>query len=116
MDGGLYVFRLTYVPAYLCSGLPTFRLAYTSSAAQPTWLSVVSIVIVIVIVHHQFKRNIYLSLLCDWIFLCLQHYFFFLFLPSLQLKHVILIPTADIVHFSSHVQASHVVMHVFLCC
>jgi hypothetical protein len=32
----------------------------------------------------------------------------------MQLKHVILIPTADIVHFSSHVQASHV-MHVFLC-
>jgi hypothetical protein len=31
----------------------------------------------------------------------------------MQLKHVILIPTADIVHFSSHVQASHV-MHLFI--
>jgi hypothetical protein len=30
--------RLTYVPAYLRSGLPTFRLTYTSLAAQPTWL------------------------------------------------------------------------------
>jgi hypothetical protein len=28
-----------------------------------------SIVIAIVIVHPQFKRNTYLSLLCDWIFL-----------------------------------------------
>jgi uncharacterized membrane protein len=37
---------------------------------------------------------------------------FFSFLPSMQLKHVILIPTADIVLFSSHVLASHV-MHYF---
>jgi hypothetical protein len=28
-----------------------------------------SIVIAIIIVHPQFKRNTYLSLLCDWIFL-----------------------------------------------
>jgi hypothetical protein len=58
-------FRLTYVPAYL----------YVT-ASQPIWLT--AIIIVIVIVHHQFKRNIYLSLLCDWIFLCLQNHFSFL--------------------------------------
>ncbi len=121
------MFRLTYVPAYLRSGLPMFRPTYIyATASQPIWLTAVVIAIVIaiaitiaiaiVIVHHQFKRNIYLSLLCDWIFLCLQNYFSFPFLLSMQLKHVILIFIADIVHFSSHVQASHVVMHLFLCC
>jgi hypothetical protein len=78
--------------AYLCSGFPMFRLAYVpaylyATASQPIWLT--AVVIVIVIVHHQFKRNIYLSLLCDWIFLCLQNYFYFPFLLSMQLKHVI---------------------------
>ncbi len=56
-----------------------------ATASQPISLTAV----VIVIVHHQFKRNIYLSLLCDWIFLCLQNYFSFPFLLSMQLKHVI---------------------------
>jgi hypothetical protein len=37
MDG-LFTCQPTYVPAYLRSGLPTFRLTYTSSAGQPTWL------------------------------------------------------------------------------
>jgi hypothetical protein len=109
------MFRLTYVPAYLRSGLPMFRPTYIyATASQPIWLT--AVVITIVIVHHQFKRNIYLSLLCDWIFLCLQNYFSFPFLLSMQLKHVIHLFIADIVHFSSHVQASHVVMHLFLCC
>jgi hypothetical protein len=58
LRSGLPTFRLTYVPAYLRSGLPTFRLTYTSTASQPTWL----IVFTIITVHHQFKRNIYLSL------------------------------------------------------
>jgi hypothetical protein len=62
--------------AYLRSGLPTFRPTYTTTASHSTWLPV--IVIGIVIVHHQFKRNIYLSLLCAWIFLCLQNHFSFL--------------------------------------
>jgi hypothetical protein len=114
MDG-FPTFQLTYVPAYLRSGLPTFRLTYTSSAAHIFFI-LTAIIAAIAIVHPLFKRNIYLSLLCDWIFLCLQNHFSFSFLPSMQLKHVILIPTADIVHFSSHVQASHVVMHLFLCC
>ncbi len=105
-------YLLICVLAYLCSGLPMFRLAYTSSAAQPTWLSVVSIVIVIV--HHQFKQNIYFSLLCDWIFLCLQNHFSFL--SSKYAGEACDNNTADIVHFSSHVQASQVVMHLFLCC
>ncbi len=71
----------------VCSGFPTFRLTYVpaylyATASQPIWLTAVVIAIVIVNVHHQFKRNIYLSLLCDWIFLCLQNYFSFPFLLS----------------------------------
>jgi hypothetical protein len=48
-----------------------------------------NIVVAIVIVRPLFKRNIYLSLLCDWIILfILQNYFSFPFLPGMQLKHV----------------------------
>jgi hypothetical protein len=36
LHSGLLTFRLTYIPAYLRSGLPTFRLTCTSLAAQPT--------------------------------------------------------------------------------
>jgi hypothetical protein len=104
MDG-LPTFRLTYGLAYLRSGLPTFRLTYTSLAAQPTWL----FLIIIAIVHHQFKRNIYLSLS-----LCLQNHFSFL--SSKYAVEACASNIAEIVHFSSHVQASHVVMHLFLCC
>jgi hypothetical protein len=87
-----------------------FRLTYTSLAAQPTWL----LLVIIAIVHHQFKRNIYLSLLCDWNFLCLQNHFSFL--SSKYAVKACDSNIAYIVHFSSHVQASHVVMHLFLCC
>ncbi len=69
MDG-LFMFRLSYVPAYLRSGLPTYN-SFDLSGLPPLF------VIVIVIVHHQFKRNIYLSLLCDWNFLCLKIIFLF---------------------------------------
>jgi hypothetical protein len=66
---------------YLCSGFPTCRLTYVpayqhTTASQPIWLT--AVVIVIVIVHHQFKRNTYLSLLCDWIFFVYKIIFLFL--------------------------------------
>ncbi len=62
---GLPTFRLTDVPAYQRSGLPTRHQLF--------------ILLGFLIVHLQFKRNIYLSLLCDWIFLCLQNHFSFPF-------------------------------------
>ncbi len=102
MDG-LTTFQLTYVPAYLRSGLSTFRLTYTSSTAHPTWLTV----------YLLSKRNIYFSLYVIGIFL-FKKLISFSFLLSTQLKHVILLIAADIVHFSSHVQASHV-MHFYMC-
>ena len=64
LRAGFPTFRLTYVPAYQRSGLPTYH-------QLPSYLASL-------IVHLQFKRNTYLSLLCDWIFLCLQNYFSFL--------------------------------------
>ncbi len=97
LRSGLLTFRLSYVPAFLRSGLPT-------PTSQPTYLASL-------IVHHQFKRNIYLSLLCDWIFLCLQNHFSFL--SSKYAVEACDSNIADLVHFSSHVQASHVVMHLF---
>ncbi len=51
-------------------------------------LTAVIIIIAIVIVRPLFKWNIYLSLLCDWIFLYLQNHFSFL-LQIVQLKCVI---------------------------
>jgi hypothetical protein len=107
MDG-LLTFRLTSIAFKLTNWLPHRRRHRHRHRHQ-------SSIIIIFPVHLLFKWNIYLSLLCDWILFFLQIHFSFSFLPSLQLKHVILIPTADIVHFSSHVQASHL-MHVFLCC
>jgi hypothetical protein len=60
------MFRLSYVPAFLRSSFPTFQLTYVpaylyATASQPIWLTAVVIVMVIVVVHHQFKRNTYLS-------------------------------------------------------
>jgi hypothetical protein len=79
MDG-LLMFRLTYVPAYLRSGLPMFRPTYKYTASRQFWLAAVAIVIVAV--HLLFKWNIYLSLLCDWIIFFLQNYFFFSFFQA----------------------------------
>jgi hypothetical protein len=42
-----------------------------------------------IIVHPLFKQNFYFSLLCDWHFFSLKS-ISFSFLPSMQLKHVIL--------------------------
>ncbi len=68
--------RLISVPAYLRSGLPTFRLTNVPAYLHVTsWSSYLASLIV----HLQFKWNIYLSLLCDWIFLCLQNHFSFPF-------------------------------------
>ncbi len=50
----------------------------TSSSLLTNIVVFVIVVFVIVVVHHQFKRNSYLSLFCDWIFLCLQNHFSFL--------------------------------------
>ncbi len=72
-----------------------------------------SIVIAIVIVHPQFKRNTYLSLLRDWIIFFLQNYFSFLSSKSA-------VEACDVNNycwhsaFSSYVQASHV-MHFYMC-
>jgi hypothetical protein len=70
-------FRLTYIPAYL----------HVISCS--TYLAFFVIAVVIVIVHHQFKRNTYLSLLCDWIFLYLQNHFSSLLPNCAELKYVI---------------------------
>jgi hypothetical protein len=48
-------------------GLPTFWLTYTSSAAHIFFI-LTTIIAATAIVRPLFKRNIYLSLLCDWIF------------------------------------------------
>jgi hypothetical protein len=88
---GVLTCRLT-VPAYLRSGLPTFRLTNV-----PAYLHVISWSTYLAFVHHQFKRNIYFSLLCDWIFLCLQNHFSFL--SSKYAVEACDSNIADIVHF-----------------
>jgi hypothetical protein len=65
--------------------------------------TVIVVIVVIVFVRPLFKRNIYLSLLYVIGLLLSKNLISFPFLPSMQLKHVILITAADIVHFSSHV-------------
>ncbi len=93
------------MPAYLRSGLPTFRLTNV-----PAYLHVISCPTYLAFVHHQFKRNIYLSLLCDWIFLCLQNHF-----PFLSSKFAVEACdinnsfAADLVHCLAIVQASYVI-------
>jgi predicted membrane protein len=83
-------------------------LAYVNSF-QTTWLTFLIVVIIVIVISHQsssslltaiviivaiaivcplFKRNIYLSLLCDWNFLYLQNHFSFP-LQIVQLKCVI---------------------------
>jgi hypothetical protein len=89
---------------------PTYVIS--SSTYLACFFIFITIVIVIVIVHPLFKRNIYLSLyVIGLLFLKIN---FLSFLPSMQLKHVTSIIAADLVHFYSHVQASHV-MFVYLC-
>jgi hypothetical protein len=100
---GLFTCRLTYVPAYLRSGLPTFRLTNV-----PAYLHVISCPTYLAFVHHQFKRNIYLSLLCDWNFL--QNHFSFLSskyaVEACDINNTF---AADLVHCFAIVQASHVI-------
>jgi hypothetical protein len=93
------------MPAYLRSGLPTFRLTNV-----PAYLHVISCSTYLAFVHHQFKRNIYLSLLCDWIFLCLQNHFSFLSSKyAVEACDINILYTADLVHCLAIVQASHVI-------
>ncbi len=79
----------------------------------PIWqnyLGYIFIIFVIVIVLPQFKRNIYLSLLCDWIFLCLKIIFlFFSSKYAVEACDINILFTADLVHFLATVQASHVI-------
>jgi hypothetical protein len=75
-----------------------------SSAAQPTWLSSIT---------SSSGTSIFLFYVIGF-FLCLQNHFSFL--SSKSAVEACDSNIADIVHFSSHVQASHVVMHLFLCC
>ncbi len=72
------MFRLSYVPAFLRSGFPTFWLTYSYFS---TYLAPL-------IVHHQFKRNIYLLFYVIGFFFAYKIIFLF-FLLSMQLKHVI---------------------------
>jgi hypothetical protein len=77
----LPTFRPTYIPAYLCSGFPTFRLTYTSTALQPTWLLSLSIT-------SSSGTSIFLFYVIGFFFA--YKIIFLFFLPSMQLKHVIL--------------------------
>ncbi len=80
---GLYITcRLIYVPAYLRSGLPTFRLTYMPSAAHPTWLLSSSI-------SSSSGTPIFLFYVIGFFFV--YKIIFLFFLLSLQLKHVIVI-------------------------
>jgi hypothetical protein len=74
------------------------------SSAHPTWLLSSSI-------SSSSGTPIFLFIVIG--FSLSAKLFFLFFLLSKQLKHVIVIPAADIVHFSSHVLASHV-MHLFI--
>jgi hypothetical protein len=101
---GLSTCRLTYVPAYLRSGLPTFRLTY-SLQLLPTWLLSSSI-------SSSSGTSIFLFYVIGFFFV---YKIIFLFLSSKYAVEACDSNIADIVHFSNHVQASHV-MHLFLCC
>ncbi len=90
--------RLTYLPVrptYVT--LPTYRDHLLHSYRHHRHRA-------IVIVRPLFKRNIYLFLLCDWIILFVYKINFFSFSSKYAVEacDMILIPTADRVHFSSH--------------
>ncbi len=78
-------------PAYLLLLLPLYVIHshYLSGSSPSSLPSSIVVIIAIVIVDPQFKRNIYLSLLCDWIFLYLQNHFYFLLPKCAELKYVI---------------------------
>ncbi len=83
--------RLSYVPAYL-------------------YVNCFSTYLASLIVHHQFKRNICLSLLCDWIFLCLQNHFSFLSSKyAVEACDINNSFAADLVHCLAIVQATYVI-------
>jgi hypothetical protein len=81
-DGVYITCRPIYVPAYLRSGLPTFRLTYMSAAAHPTWLLSSSI-------SSSSGTPIFLFYVIGFFFV--YKIIFLFFLLSMQLKHVIVI-------------------------